>query len=95
VEVALEPAPFGIARFDDPRARYAQVVELREDFGLQAIVLEREPKRGADLSLEVDDHRSVAHEGDSTAVPHKRGNRAPRRGLGFLDRSAAPVDVAS
>ena len=65
VEVALEPAPLGVARLDDPRARHAQIVELGQHLGLQPFVLEREPDGGADLALELGDRRGVRDERDS------------------------------
>ena len=95
MEVALEPAPLGIARFDDARARFAEVVELRQDFRLQALVLEREPNCGADLALELGDRRGVGDEGDSSAAPHERRDRAPRGGHGLFHRTAASVDIAT
>ena len=77
VEVALEPAPLDISGLDDARARFAEVVELRQHLGLEALILEREPNGGAGLQLEVDGRRMVCDEGDSPAVPSKRRDRAP------------------
>ena len=94
VEVALEPAPLGISRLDDARARDSEVLELGQDLRLQALVLEREPDGGAHLVLELGDCGGVRDEGDSAAAAHERGDRAPGGGHGLLDRMASAVDVA-
>ena len=57
MEVAFKPAPLGISRFDDARARQAEVVELRQDFRLQTLVLERETNGSTDLPLERGERR--------------------------------------
>jgi len=41
VEVAFEPAAFGVTGLDDAGPRGAQVLELRMRFRLQTLVLER------------------------------------------------------
>ena len=65
VEVALEAAPLGVACLDDPRARGAHLRELGAQLGLQARVLEREARRGADRldELRVVEQRGVVDEG--------------------------------
>ena len=73
VEVALEPAPLGVAGLDDPRARRAQIMELGQHLGLQPFVLEREPDGGADLALELGDRHGVRDDRDLAAVAHERG----------------------
>jgi TRAP-type transport system periplasmic protein len=94
MEVALEPAPLRVSRVDYARARYTEVVELRQDFHSQAFVLERQPNGGTDLPLELGYSRGVRDEGDSPAVPNERGDRAPRFGHGLFDRASATVYVA-
>ena len=49
VQVALEPAALGVAGFDGPGARRAELLELRARLRLQALVVEREAGGGADL----------------------------------------------
>jgi hypothetical protein len=47
VEVALEPAPFGIGRLHQTGPRRAQVLEARPQIGLKAPVLEGQARRCA------------------------------------------------
>jgi hypothetical protein len=53
VEVAFQPAAFGVAGLDDADTGSTQVLELRQHLGLQPLVLEREPHGGAELALQV------------------------------------------
>ena len=69
VEVALEPAPRGVAGLDDAVARGAEVLELAEHLGLQALVLEREPDGGADLALELRHRRRMRDDRDLAGRP--------------------------
>ncbi len=48
VQIALQPLPLLLARFDHPRARALQLLQMRLLLGLQARVLERDPGRRAD-----------------------------------------------
>ena len=48
VEVPLDALPLAIAGLDDPRARRANLAELRLDLGGQPIVLDRQPHRAGD-----------------------------------------------
>jgi hypothetical protein len=48
VEVALEPAALLVARPHDPRSRLSDLGELHAELCVQALVLEREPRRRAD-----------------------------------------------
>jgi hypothetical protein len=66
VEVALEPAPFGVTRLDDARTRGAELFEPGTKVRLQTLVLERDPGRGGDRA---DQLRLVA---ERTVVDERR-----------------------
>ena len=70
MQVALDPPALGLRRLDDPRARRAQLLEPGAQLGLQALVLQREPGRGArggdELGL-VGQRRVVDERGDPPA----------------------------
>ena len=96
VEVALEPAAFGVAGLDDARARGAHLGELGAQLGLEARVLERERGGGADRVDEpgVVEQRGVVDErGEPVALVLEHRDRA----AGLLRRgepASVGVDVA-
>ena len=71
VQVALEQPPCGVAGLDDARAGRPQVVELVEQLGLQALVLDREARGGADVARQVllGDRAASVHDDCDAAVP--------------------------
>ena len=82
VQVALEPAPLSVAGGDDPHAGGAQVGELREQLGVQALVIEREAGARGDLvdqSRVIEQARPVGQQRDLDAVAHERCGRVARR----------------
>jgi hypothetical protein len=95
MKITLEAAALGVSCLDDPHPRYAKVVDLRENRRLQAFVLEREPNRGAKLTLEFADCGGVVDESNSPAVTHERCNGAPGPFDGHLDAAAASIDIPS
>ena len=81
VEVALEPPPLGVAGLDDARARGAHLGELGAQLGLQARVLQREARRGADRLDElgvVEQRRVVDERGEALAVVLEHRDRSAR-----------------
>ena len=64
MEIALEPAPFRVARFHDARARAAELFETGAEVSLQPLVLERYPGRRCDRTdqLRLVAERSVVDE---------------------------------
>ena len=85
VEVALEPPALGVARLDDAGARSAQMLELRARFGLEALVLDREPGRRGDLLDQLGVVEQVRAVEDTATGPPSRtsgvalGRPRPRR----------------
>ena len=87
VQVALESPPRGVTGLDDARARCAQVVELVQQLGLQALVLDGEAGGGADVTRELvlgDGAAGVRDEGDAPVAANDPRHRAigARDGLG-------------
>ena len=85
VQVALEPAALVVGRLHDPRARGAQLLDLRPQLGVEPLVLERERGRCADRlgSAPVLVERSVVDDrADRLALALDRAGRppAPRAG---------------
>ena len=94
VQVALDPPALHLRGLDDPDARGAELLQPGAQLGLQALVLEREPGRGARRG----DQLGVVTE---RRVVHERGDPAPvaldlrhRPVLRERDRAALGVDVA-
>ena len=72
VEVALEPAPLGVAGLDDARPRGAQLVELGERLGPQRLVLDGEPGGRSERALEL----RLVHERGSCSTRARVRSRA-------------------
>ena len=53
VEVAFQASPGLVRRRDDARPRVTQLLELGEHLGAQRLVLDRQPRRGAEEALEL------------------------------------------
>ena len=95
MEVALDPAPGGVARLDDALARGAELLEARAEVGLEALVVERQRGarrsrlhqlgRGVDVGR-VDDGREPA------TSPVDRGPCSTRPRLRQLHAGARLVD---
>ena len=86
MQVALEQPPRGVAGLDDARARRPQVVELAEQLGLQALVLDGEARGGADLVRELvlgDRAAGVHDDGDAAVSAHDPRDRAIGAGDGL------------
>ena len=98
VEVPLEAPPLGVPRLDDTGTRFAQVVEMRAELGVEALVLEREAGRGRHGPQElrrVAERRIVHDRRDATAVALD-----PRRHLVAslprqLERPPSQIDEAA
>ena len=98
VEVALEPAPLGIAGLDDASPRRAQVLQLGEHLGLEALVLDGEPCGRADLARElaaVEKRGVVDDDRDRLAIPRDLRYRSPGRGRRRIRRSPLSVHEAA
>jgi hypothetical protein len=81
VEVALEPAPLDVARFDDASTGGAEILELRAHLGLEALVLEGEASRRGDFFDELrilEQARSVYENGDRPTVANERRHATTR-----------------
>ena len=97
MEVALEPAPLGVASLDDPGARQAEILDLCARLGLEALVFESEPRRRRDLLDElrvVEQVGSMEEERDRAALAHewRRHTIVP---AGEIDRAPTRVDVSA
>ena len=87
VEVVLQAPPGLVRRRDDPRPRVAQLLELGEHLGAQRLVLDRQPRRGAEEALELaagkrggvvdDDRQQAAAARDARRRPAGRRRAAP------------------
>ena len=96
VEVALEPPPLGVSGLDDAGAGGAHLGELGAELRLQARVLEREARGGADRLEElglVQERRVVDERGDASAVMLEHGDRTSFA-RGHVERAPARIDVA-
>ena len=97
VEVALEPPALGVAGLDDPRARRAQLVAAGASASAcEPLVLDGQPRGGADLALQLggrERRRVVDDDRELAAVAHDRRARAARAGGQRLDRKPLRVDV--
>ena len=49
VEISLEATALLVSHLDDPRARCAELSELRQQLGFQALMIERQARRSAEL----------------------------------------------
>jgi len=90
VEIALQAAAFGIARFHDPGPGRAKIFQLGQDPGLEPFVVHRKPGRRPDRPLKpvsIRGGRVVAHDGDQPALPQNPGHRLPAARCGLLHRS--------
>ena len=87
VQVALEPAALGVAGRDDALARRLQLGEPRLGLGVQALVLERDRRRGADRL----DQLGVVVE---RRVVDERRHSRPSRSTGATARSRRPAAPA-
>src|SRR5215210_326359 len=79
MKVAFKAPPGGVAGLHDPRTRDLQIVELRKHLGLELLVLDPEPRPGADLPRELvlgQVATGMTDEGDLPAVPNDRGEHA-------------------
>ena len=97
VEVALEPASLVVAGFDDAGAGGADLGELGAQLGLEARVLERERRGGADRldELGVVEQRGVVDErGEPVALVLEHRDGAAGL-LGEDELASVGVDVAS
>ena len=97
VQVALEPPALGVAGRDDPLARRLQLGEPRLGLRVQALVLERDRRRGADRldQLGVVVERGVVDErGDLAAVALDRRAGAVGGDRRHQHRAAVRVGVA-
>ena len=96
VEVALEPPSLGVSGLDDAGTGGSHLGELGAEFRLQARVLEREARGGADgleeLGL-VQERRVVDERGDTSAVVLEHGDGASFA-RGHVERAPAGIDVA-
>ena len=98
VQVAFEPAPGRVGGLDDAYPRCPQLLDPRSQVGLQALVVERQRRRGggglnelgARLQAGVVDDR-----GHSAAVVVDRRPRPVGSGLGQRHRTAALIDEAT
>ena len=96
VEVALELAAGGVAGFDDPGARGAQVAQAGAQVGLQALVLERDPGGGGDGAdqLAARPASEASWISAATGVPSRSTNVATRpASAGSCERLAVGADV--
>ena len=73
---AVEALPLGVRRLDDARTRGAQLLESRSHFGLQALVLEREPRGRGNLieQLLVDEQTGCVSEHRHRAAVADQGS---------------------
>ena len=97
VEVALESAPLGICRGDEPDARCPHLGELRAHLGRQTLVLEHEPCRrsnGLHQRRLIEQRRIVNERRDLFALNGHQCHR-PIRALGELERPPVGGDVAA
>ena len=97
MQVALEPAALGVAGLDGARAGCAQRLELGAQLGFQALVVECEPRRRADLLEEpgiVEQGGAVPEHGDGVPAAHKRRDGSPIP-LRQLDGEPGGVDLAA
>ena len=89
VQVALEPAPLGVAGLDDPRPGGPDLLQLRLHLGLQPGMLQRHAGRGR---RELDQLRLVLKprvvDQDGVAVRGQRHDRPARVRPGRVDRLA-------
>ena len=96
VEIAFQPSAFGVARRDDPRARFAQAGQLSAEVGLQALVVDRQPRSALDLLHEtcvVEQSGPVQHDGDDRTVARQRGLCPPRTPHGRVSLLIDPAPV--
>ena len=95
VEVALDPAALGVGRRHEPRARLPHLEQSRAQLGLQARVLQREPRRrGHRLEqLGVLEQRRVVDQGGERLVVVVQYRDAPARVVGQHDGRTVGVDV--
>ena len=98
VQVALDPAALGVGGVDQPRARRLELDQPGPQLGLQALVLQRQARRGAHRAHELGvvlEHRIVHQRGDRLAVAFDERRAAAAVVLGQPDRGAVAVDVAA
>src|SRR5205085_12703594 len=80
VQVALEPPALRISAFDHARPRRLQVAEPGEQLGLESLVLDRQPRGGAERALELralEERCVVRDEGDRASAARDRGYCPP------------------
>jgi hypothetical protein len=83
VQIPLEVATGGIGGLDDPGARRAQFVQLRVRLRLEALVVDGQLRRRADLTRKValaERGRVVEHQRDGGAIALDRGHGAGATG---------------
>jgi hypothetical protein len=96
VQVALEPAPFGIARLDDAGARAPELLESGTQVGLEPRVVERDARGGAHGAdqLRLVAQRGVVDERRHAAPAAVHARRHPPAAIrGQLDRAAVGAHV--
>jgi len=82
VEIALESSTLSVSRLDDPRSRGAKLYEVREDLGLESLVLETQSNGGTHLTPQLRDADCVRNHRDPAIVSNERCDRA----TGLRDR---------
>ena len=93
MEVSLQAAALGVAGLHDPGARASKVIELGEHLGLEALVVDREPRRRADLALEITPVEERGVVGDhGKRAPAARDRR--QRSSSFRRRPVAALPSA-
>ena len=95
MEVSLDPPTLEIPGLDDPRARGADLLELRFHLGRQPIVLDRQPHGAGDRGHEarlLEEDRVVDDRGLRDPVPLEHRDGLTRPVLRQFHRLAGSID---
>jgi hypothetical protein len=91
VQVAFEPAPLRVPRFDDSRTRRPELFQLSQHLGLKPFVLKAQPNGSADLTFEISHLRRVRDHRDQMATPNQGRERAAGPRVRLRDGSTLSI----